>query len=93
MPPKTPCISCALTTPTLRLDVADDRQQLQAKIAAVRPILLALAPFVHPHRIAPSGDSLRGFRPAARWVLSGSINGRLAILSVAFTSTRRSNGA
>jgi hypothetical protein len=40
-----------------RLDVADDRQQLQATIAAVRPILLVLDPFVRLHRIDENAAS------------------------------------
>jgi len=46
-----------ITAPTLRLDVADDRQQLQATIAAVRPILLVLDPFVRLHRIDENASS------------------------------------
>lgn len=46
-----------ITAPTLRLDVADDRQQLHATIAAVRPILLVLDPFVRLHRIDENASS------------------------------------
>jgi hypothetical protein len=46
-----------ITAPTLRLDVADDRQQLQATIAAIRPILLVLDPFVRLHRIDENASS------------------------------------
>ena len=46
-----------ITAPTLRLDVDDDRQQLQATIAAVRPILLVLDPFVRLHRIDENASS------------------------------------
>jgi hypothetical protein len=46
-----------ITAPTLRLDVADDRQQLQATIAALRPILLVLDPFVRLHRIDENASS------------------------------------
>lgn len=46
-----------ITAPTLRLDLAADRQQLQATIAAVRPILLVLDPFVRLHRIDENASS------------------------------------
>jgi hypothetical protein len=46
-----------ITAPTLRLDVAADRQQLQATIAAVRPLLLVLDPFVRLHRIDENASS------------------------------------
>jgi hypothetical protein len=46
-----------ITAATLRLDVAADRQQLQATIAAVRPILLVLDPFVRLHRIDENASS------------------------------------
>jgi hypothetical protein len=46
-----------ITAPTLRLDVAADRAQLQATIAAVRPILLVLDPFVRLHRIDENASS------------------------------------
>jgi hypothetical protein len=46
-----------ITVPTLRLDVAADRQQLQATIAVVRPILLVLDPFVRLHRIDENASS------------------------------------
>jgi hypothetical protein len=40
-----------ITTPSLRLDVAEDRQRLQETVAALRPTLLVLDPFVKLHRI------------------------------------------
>jgi hypothetical protein len=40
-----------ITTPSLRLDVAEDRHRLQATVAALRPTLLVLDPFVRLHRI------------------------------------------
>jgi hypothetical protein len=40
-----------ITAPSLRLDLAEDRQQLQATVAAVRPLLLVLDPFVRLHRV------------------------------------------
>ena len=46
-----------ITAPTLRLDVAEDRQRLQATVAAVRPILLVLDPFVRLHRIDENASS------------------------------------
>jgi AAA domain len=46
-----------ITAPSLRLDLADDRQQLQATVAAVRPILLVLDPFVRLHRIDENASS------------------------------------
>jgi len=46
-----------ITASTLRLDVAGDRQQLQATIAALRPILLVLDPFVRLHRIDENASS------------------------------------
>lgn len=46
-----------ITAPSLRLDVAEDRQQLQATVAAVRPILLVLDPFVRLHRIDENASS------------------------------------
>jgi hypothetical protein len=46
-----------ITAPTLRLDLAEDRQQLQATVAAVRPILLVLDPFVRLHRIDENASS------------------------------------
>jgi hypothetical protein len=46
-----------ITAPTLRLDVAEDRQQLLATIAAMRPILLVLDPFVRLHRIDENASS------------------------------------
>ncbi len=39
-----------ITVPTLRLDVADDRQKLAATLAELRPRLLILDPFVRLHR-------------------------------------------
>ena len=46
-----------ITAPSLRLDLADDCQQLQATIAVVRPILLVLDPFVRLHRIDENAAS------------------------------------
>jgi hypothetical protein len=46
-----------ITAPSLRVDLADDRQQLQATVAAVRPILLVLDPFVRLHRIDENASS------------------------------------
>jgi len=46
-----------ITAPRLRLDVPEDRQQLQATVAAVRPILLVLDPFVRLHRIDENASS------------------------------------
>ena len=46
-----------ITAPSLRLDLADDRQHLQATVAAVRPILLVLDPFVRLHRIDENASS------------------------------------
>jgi hypothetical protein len=46
-----------ITAPTLRLDVATDRQQLQATVGALRPILLVLDPFVRLHRIDENASS------------------------------------
>lgn len=46
-----------ITAPSLRLDVAEDRQQLQATVDALRPILLVLDPFVRLHRIDENASS------------------------------------
>jgi hypothetical protein len=46
-----------ITAPSLRLDLADDRQQLQATIATLRPILLVLDPFVRLHRVDENASS------------------------------------
>jgi len=46
-----------ITAASLRLDVAEDRQQLQATVAAWRPILLVLDPFVRLHRIDENAAS------------------------------------
>jgi hypothetical protein len=46
-----------ITAPSLRLDLADDRSQLQATVAALRPILLVLDPFVRLHRIDENASS------------------------------------
>lgn len=46
-----------ITAPSLRLDLAEDRQQLQATVAAVRPLLLVLDPFVRLHRIDENASS------------------------------------
>jgi hypothetical protein len=40
-----------ITAPSLRLDRAEDCQQLQTTVATLRPILLVLDPFVRLHRI------------------------------------------
>jgi hypothetical protein len=40
-----------ITAPTLRLDLEDDRNRLFETVAALRPILLVLDPFVRLHRI------------------------------------------
>lgn len=46
-----------ITAPSLRLDAADDRHQLQATIATVRPLLLVLDPFVRLHRVDENASS------------------------------------
>ena len=46
-----------ITAPRVRLDLAADRQQLQATVAAVQPILLVLDPFVRLHRIDENASS------------------------------------
>ena len=46
-----------ITAPSLRLDVATDRDQLQATVAALQPILLVLDPFVRLHRIDENASS------------------------------------
>lgn len=46
-----------ITAPSLRLDLAEDRARLQATVAAVRPILLVLDPFVRLHRIDENASS------------------------------------
>ena len=46
-----------ITALSLRLDLAEDRQQLHATVAAVRPILLVLDPFVRLHRIDENASS------------------------------------
>jgi hypothetical protein len=40
-----------ITAPSLRLDLAADQERLQATVAALRPALLILDPFVRLHRI------------------------------------------
>ena len=40
-----------ITTPSLRLDVADDRRDLADTVAAMQPRLLVLDPFVRLHRV------------------------------------------
>ena len=40
-----------ITAPTVRLDVASDRERLTETIAALKPRLLVLDPFVRLHRI------------------------------------------
>ncbi|MBF8300938.1 MAG: hypothetical protein HW394_1308, partial [Acidobacteria bacterium] len=46
-----------ITAPSLRLDLADDRQQLQTTVATLRPVLLVLDPFVRLHRIDENASS------------------------------------
>jgi len=46
-----------ITAPSLRLDIVEDRQQLQATVDALRPILLVLDPFVRLHRIDENASS------------------------------------
>jgi hypothetical protein len=46
-----------ITAPSLRLDLADDRHQLQTTIADLRPVLLVLDPFVRLHRIDENASS------------------------------------
>src|SRR5260370_17829700 len=46
-----------ITAPSLRLDLAADRQQLHATVAAWQPILLVLDPFVRLHRIDENAAS------------------------------------
>jgi len=46
-----------ITAPSLRLDLADDRQQLQRTVATLRPVLLVLDPFVRLHRIDENASS------------------------------------
>lgn len=46
-----------ITAPSVRLDVADDRHQLQTTIADLRPVLLVLDPFVRLHRIDENASS------------------------------------
>jgi hypothetical protein len=46
-----------ITAPSLRLDLPADRAQLQATVAALRPILLVLDPFVRLHRIDENASS------------------------------------
>jgi hypothetical protein len=46
-----------ITAPSVRLDVAADRQHLQATIADLRPVLLVLDPFVRLHRIDENASS------------------------------------
>lgn len=46
-----------ITTPSLRLDLAEDRAQLQATVQSLRPILLVLDPFVRLHRIDENASS------------------------------------
>jgi RecA-family ATPase len=40
-----------ITAPTLRIDTADDQQRLADTVAALRPTLLILDPFVRLHRV------------------------------------------
>jgi len=46
-----------ITAPSLRLDLAEDRQQLQTTVATLRPVLLVLDPFVRLHRIDENASS------------------------------------
>jgi hypothetical protein len=46
-----------ITAPSLRLDLADDRHQLQATVATLQPVLLVLDPFVRLHRIDENASS------------------------------------
>jgi len=46
-----------ITAPRLRLDLAEDRQQLQTTVATLRPVLLVLDPFVRLHRIDENASS------------------------------------
>ena len=46
-----------ITAPTLRLDLPEDRAQLQATVDQLRPILLVLDPFVRLHRIDENASS------------------------------------
>jgi hypothetical protein len=46
-----------ITAPSLRLDLAEDRQQLQITVATLRPVLLVLDPFVRLHRIDENASS------------------------------------
>jgi hypothetical protein len=46
-----------ITAPSLRLDRADDRQQLHATIGALRPLVLVLDPFVRLHRVDENASS------------------------------------
>jgi len=46
-----------ITAPSLRLDLAEDRAQLQATVQSLRPILLVLDPFVRLHRIDENASS------------------------------------
>ena len=46
-----------ITAPSLRLDRAEDRQQLQTTVATLQPVLLVLDPFVRLHRIGENASS------------------------------------
>src|SRR5712691_12029323 len=46
-----------ITAPSLRLDLAEDRQQLQATVATLRPVLLVLDPVLRLHRIDENASS------------------------------------
>ena len=46
-----------ITAPSLRLDLAEDRLQLQTTVATLRPVLLVLDPFVRLHRIDENASS------------------------------------
>jgi hypothetical protein len=49
--------SHVITAPSLRLDLPDDRHQLQTTVAALRPVLLVLDPFVRLHRLDENASS------------------------------------
>lgn len=46
-----------ITAPTLRLDLDEDRERLQRTVAALKPRLLILDPFVRLHRIDENASS------------------------------------
>jgi hypothetical protein len=69
-----------ITAPTLRLDIDDDRQRLRDTIAALRPRLLVLDPFVRLHRIDEnaSGD----VAPILAWLRQVQRDHGLAVVLV-----------